>query len=103
MGIDAAMHLAAWAEILPNFSDAEILSAAEKSLARKNGERLHLNYLLPILRDRSPPKKNTEPPWWSSEALVLEKGKALGLKPERGEEWGSFRGRIQAKLAEEAK
>jgi uncharacterized protein YdaU (DUF1376 family) len=103
MGIDAGIRLAAWAEILPNFSDAEIESAAEKALERKNGTRLHLNYLLPILRDRSPPKKNAEAPWWSSEKLALEKGRALGLEPRPGEEWGSFKGRIQEKLAEEAK
>jgi hypothetical protein len=100
MGIDASMHLAAWAEILPNFYDGEIESAARRAHERKPDARLHLNYLLPILRDRSPPKKNAEAPWWSSEARILEKGKALGLSPRPGEEWGEFKGRIQATIGQ---
>ncbi len=52
LGIDAAPHLHGWAELLPSYSDAEIVAAAEQAREKKPGERLHLNYLLPILRDR---------------------------------------------------
>lgn len=55
LGIDAAPHLQGWAELLPAYSDAEILAAAETAREKKPGERLHLNYLLPILRDRKAP------------------------------------------------
>lgn len=55
LGIDAAPHLQGWAELLPAYSDAEIIAAAEKAREKKPGERLHLNYLLPILRDRKAP------------------------------------------------
>ena len=57
LGIDAAPHLQAWTELLPSYSDGEILAAAESARERKPGERLHLNYLLPILRDRKAPTK----------------------------------------------
>lgn len=55
LGIDAAPHLQGWAELLPAYSDAEIIAAAEHAREKKPGERLHLNYLLPILRDRKAP------------------------------------------------
>lgn len=55
LGIDAAPHLQGWAELLPAYSDDEILAAAEQARDKKPGERLHLNYLLPILRDRKAP------------------------------------------------
>lgn len=55
LGIDAAPHLQGWAELLPAYSDAEIIAAAEQAREKKPGERLHLNYLIPILRDRKAP------------------------------------------------
>lgn len=59
LGIDAAPHLQGWAELLPAYSDAEIIAAAEHAREKKPGERLHLNYLLPILRDRKAPTPGT--------------------------------------------
>lgn len=56
LGIDAAPHLAAWQELLPAFSDEEILGAARVARERKPGERIHLNYLLPLLRDARIPR-----------------------------------------------
>ncbi len=56
IGIDAAPHLEAWTELLPAYSDEEIIAAAESARDKKPSERLHLNYLLPILRDRAKPK-----------------------------------------------
>lgn len=53
IGIDAAPHLAAWGEILPAYSDEEIVSAATKARDGNPGKRIHLNYLVPILRDRA--------------------------------------------------
>lgn len=64
LGIDAAPHLQGWTELLPAYSDAEIIAAAETARERKPGERLHLNYLLPILRDRKAPSQG--PPTSSS-------------------------------------
>jgi uncharacterized protein YdaU (DUF1376 family) len=52
LGINAAPHLQGWDELLPAYSDAEIIAAAEHAREKKPGERLHLNYLLPILQDR---------------------------------------------------
>jgi hypothetical protein len=72
LGIDAAPHLQGWAELLPAYSDAEILSAAETAREKKPGERLHLNYLLPILRDRAapPPSRNSKPEKFDPVAYV---------------------------------
>lgn len=104
LGFDAAPHLEAWSEILPKYSDDEILAVAETAREKKPGERLHLNYLLPMLRDTAAPKasKPKEPPWWSSESAMLAKGQELGLAPWGGESWQQFRGRIDAKIAERA-
>lgn len=72
LGIDAAPHLQAWAELLPAYSDAEIIAAAESAREKKPGERLHLNYLLPILRDRAapPPSRNGKPEKFDPVAYV---------------------------------
>lgn len=72
LGIDAAPHLQGWTELLPAYSDAEILSAAETAREKKPGERLHLNYLLPILRDRAapPPSRNSKPEKFDPVAYV---------------------------------
>lgn len=61
IGIDSAPHLDAWREILPKFTDSEIITAAEVAREKKPGERLHLNYLLPILRDRAIPVARASP------------------------------------------
>lgn len=104
LGFEAAPHLQAWAEILAGNTDDEILAVAETAREKKPGERLHLNYLVPMLKDRAAPKptKAKEPPWWSSESAMLAKGKELGIAPWGGESWQQFRGRIDAKLAERA-
>lgn len=72
LGIDAAPHLQGWAELLPAYSDAEIIAAAEHAREKKPGERLHLNYLLPILRDRAapPPSRNGKPEKFDPVAYV---------------------------------
>ena len=72
LGIDAAPHLQGWAELLPAYSDAEIIAAAESAREKKPGERLHLNYLLPILRDRAapPPSRNGKPEKFDPVAYV---------------------------------
>ncbi|WP_412479896.1 YdaU family protein [Azonexus sp. IMCC34839] len=54
IGIDAAPHLPAWTDLLDRFTDEQIISVAEIAKARKPGERIHLNYLVPILNE--PPK-----------------------------------------------
>lgn len=72
LGIDAAPHLQGWAELLPAYSDAEILAAAEQAREKKPGERLHLNYLLHILRDRAvpTPARNGQPEKFDPVAYV---------------------------------
>lgn len=37
-------------------------------------------------------------PWYSSDALILEKGASLGLSPLAGETMNAFKGRIQARI-----
>lgn len=56
LGIDCAPHLQAWATLLPAHSDEEIIAAAQKARETKLGERIHLNYLVPILADRAKPR-----------------------------------------------
>lgn len=72
LGIDAAPHLQGWSEMLPAYSDAEILAAAEQAREKKPGERLHLNYLLPILRNRAAPptSRNGKPEKFDPVAYV---------------------------------
>lgn len=62
LGIDAAPHLAAWATLLPGYSDEEILAAAESAREKKPGGRVSLNYLVPMLADRKAPKNRAPPP-----------------------------------------
>lgn len=69
-GIDAAPHMQAWPELLSCYSDAEILAAAESAREKKPGERIHLNYLLPILRNRAPPKTQSTPKSNSRQARI---------------------------------
>lgn len=59
LGIDAATHLQAWATLLPAYSDEEIIGAAQKARETKPGERIHLNYLVPILADRAKPRSQS--------------------------------------------
>lgn len=56
LGIDAAPHLQAWAELLPRYSDEQIIACAEATRDAKPGQRIHLNYLLPKLADAAAPK-----------------------------------------------
>ena len=61
IGIDAAPHYQAWPELLSGFSNTEIIGAAQKARDSKPGERIHLNYILPILKDRCPPTARGSP------------------------------------------
>ena len=72
LGIDAAPHLQGWAELLPAYSDDEIIASAESAREKKPGERLHLNYLLHILRDRAvpTPARNGQPEKFDPVAYV---------------------------------
>lgn len=62
LGIDAAPHLQAWPGLLAGYSDEQILSVAEKARESKPGERIHLNYLVPILADTKAPQARGSPP-----------------------------------------
>lgn len=61
LGIDAAPHLQAWPGLLAGYSDEQILSVAEKARESKPGERIHLNYLVPILADTKTPQARGSP------------------------------------------
>lgn len=54
IGIDAAPHLNAWPDLLERYTDEQIIAAAQIAKDRKPNERIHLNYLVPILHE--PPK-----------------------------------------------
>lgn len=54
IGIDAAPHLPAWPDLLERFTDEQIITVAQIAKERKPNERIHLNYLVPILNE--PPK-----------------------------------------------
>ncbi len=60
LGIDAAPHLQAWTELLPRYSDEQIIACAEAVRDAKPGQRIHLNYLLPKLADAATPKAGTK-------------------------------------------
>lgn len=62
LGIDAAPHLQAWPALLAGYSDEQILSVAEKARESKPGERIHLNYLVPMLADTKAPQARGSPP-----------------------------------------
>lgn len=60
-GIDAAPHVMnsdAWTELLATRTDEEIIAVAEIAKAGKPGERISLNYLIPMLKDRAEPRLN---------------------------------------------
>jgi hypothetical protein len=57
MGFDAAPHMPLWPDVLNRFTDEEIMACAELAKAKKPGERLHINYLIPMLNDQSAPKQ----------------------------------------------
>lgn len=82
MGIDAAPHLDAWAELLPAHSDVEIIAAAEAAREKKPGERLHLNYLVPMLRDRAQPKQANGGKRFDAVAHVNRNRKGNGNAPD---------------------
>lgn len=44
-------------------------------------------------------KKTQEVPWWSSDPMIIAKGRELGLEARPGESMGQFKGRIQEKIA----
>lgn len=104
IGIDAAPHLQAWTELLPCYSDDEIIGAAQAAREKKPGERIHLNYLVPILKDRAAPKpaKEREVPWWSSDELTIAKGRDIGIEARMGESMADFKGRIRARIEQGA-
>lgn len=53
LGIDCAPHLEAWTTLLPAHSDEEIIAVAEIARQKNQGKSVHLNYLIPMLRDRA--------------------------------------------------
>ena len=55
--IDAAPHMPVLLDLLGRFSDEEIIAVAEIAKERKPSERIHLNYLVPILNDQSKPQQ----------------------------------------------
>lgn len=55
--IDAAPHMPVLLDLLGRFTDEEILAVAEIAKDRKPNERIHLNYLVPILNDQSKPQQ----------------------------------------------
>lgn len=44
------------------------------------------------------PKKQAQMPWFTSDALTMQKGSELGMNPRPGESMADFRNRIQARL-----
>jgi uncharacterized protein YdaU (DUF1376 family) len=101
LGINAAPHLLAWSELLSGYSDEEIIAVAETAREKKPGESVHLNYLIPILKDRAAPRPTEAkgPPWWSTQELTIAKGKSLGLTARVGESMAEFKGRINEAIA----
>lgn len=55
LGIDAAPHMATLPEMLERFTDEQIFAVAEIAKAKKPGERINLNYLVPILNEPAKP------------------------------------------------
>ncbi len=52
MGINAHPQMPTWGELIPSYSDAQILTAAETARCHaKPEQRIHLNYLVPKLAD----------------------------------------------------
>lgn len=92
---------------LADVPKAEVLAAVD--LARQN--RLDTGSTQPIglkfvvaLLDRVQQQSIKAPAqaWWSSEASILAKGAELGLSPRPGEDWASFRARLQEAIMQAA-
>ncbi len=61
MDIDANPQMSTWAELIPNYSDAQILAAAKAAHCHARPEqRIHLNYLIPKLADTAQAKAYTQ-------------------------------------------
>ncbi len=56
LSIDAAPHMPSWTELVPLYSDEQIIACAEETRHAKPGQRIHLNYLIPKLADADTPK-----------------------------------------------
>ena len=80
--------------------DSIIDEAIAIAKQRKDGERFSSKYLDPIVQEllKPKPKKPAASNWRTSEAATLAKGADLGLSPNLGEGWDSFRRRIDEKI-----
>ncbi len=56
LGIDATPQMPSWTELIPRYSDEQIIACAESTRHTKPDQRIHLNYLVPKLADVVLPK-----------------------------------------------
>ena len=88
-------------------TDEQIVEAYEIAVSRRSerGDPSPINtgYIDKILGDVLAPKqaKRKEPPWWSSRQSIEAKGRELGMTARSGEDWDSFKARIQQRISEE--
>ncbi|MEK7945739.1 DUF1376 domain-containing protein [Pigmentiphaga sp. YJ18] len=95
------------------YSDAKLLSALETAQERrasaKSTQPINAGYLESILADPEPDAATggkpqpKGPPWWSSDALVIAKGREYGIEPRPGESMSDFKGRVQAAIDKRGK
>lgn len=69
IGITSDIHSSSWPELLEMFPDKQIIAAAISAKAKKPNSRIHINYLIPILRDQKNEIK-TKKPKLETEALI---------------------------------
>jgi len=94
----------AWQKLAPNQADTvQILEALEKQKKSRHWEEgigiPHASTYLNQARFLDEPieeDKKAAPQWWTSNELMLEKGKELGTAPRPGEDWQQFRSRLSA-------
>lgn len=95
-----------WAE--SGVTDAQALAALEIAQQRRadagSAQPINSGFLDSLMADAAKPKEKTNaPPWWTSNSGMLAKGEELGLKPNPGEDWPAFRGRINAEIERRTK
>ncbi len=73
LGIDANPQMPTWAELIPRYSDEQIIACAESTRHTKPDQRIHLNYLIPKLADTALPKTRVKDRRWPPRAENFDK------------------------------
>lgn len=93
--------------VLAGTPEDDVLAAVDLArrdrLAAGSTQPIGVRFVVALLdRVRQQSSKVPTQAWWSSEASMLSKGTELGLSPRPGEDWASFKARLQEALTQGA-